>query len=222
MDLSDGTHPSVLTHAMSAPGSWVGDFSGTLPPGQYAVSFFGRSEGNGSPFDGSYSHSLSLDIGGTHFTQMPAPATACPTGGAEFSVDAAGPGPFSYQWQVESLPNIWRDITQAGTTLSCGGSARSSDPTAREALLAISPCPEVTVYRVRCLVTSPCGSRASDPATYSVCGGDFNCDGQPDFFDYLDFAAAFDAEDPSADYNADGTIDFFDYLDFAQALDAGC
>ncbi|MDX2146269.1 MAG: hypothetical protein SFZ23_02005 [Planctomycetota bacterium] len=47
------------------------------------------------------------------------------------------------------------------------------------------------------------------------CDADFNNDGQVDFFDFLDFAAAFGAEDPSADWNSDGQVDFFDYLDFA-------
>jgi hypothetical protein len=49
---------------------------------------------------------------------------------------------------------------------------------------------------------------------------DFNNDGTIDFFDYLDFVAAFDAESPSADVNNDGTIDFFDYLDYVAAFDA--
>jgi len=54
------------------------------------------------------------------------------------------------------------------------------------------------------------------------CDADFNGDNQVDFFDYLDFAAAFDAEDPAADFNGDDQIDFFDYLDFVQAFDEGC
>ncbi|MDX2147457.1 MAG: hypothetical protein SFZ23_08025 [Planctomycetota bacterium] len=56
----------------------------------------------------------------------------------------------------------------------------------------------------------------------SVCVADFNRDGQSDFFDYLDFAAAFAADDPAADINLDGQVDFFDYLDFASAFDQGC
>ncbi|MDX2146427.1 MAG: M1 family aminopeptidase [Planctomycetota bacterium] len=56
----------------------------------------------------------------------------------------------------------------------------------------------------------------------AACAADFNGDGQPDFFDYLDFASAFAAEDPSADFNDDGQVDFFDYLDFSQAFAAGC
>jgi hypothetical protein len=54
------------------------------------------------------------------------------------------------------------------------------------------------------------------------CEADFNGDNQVDFFDYLDFVAAFDAEDAAADFNGDNQVDFFDYLDFAAAFDEGC
>ncbi|MDX2147517.1 MAG: DNRLRE domain-containing protein [Planctomycetota bacterium] len=54
------------------------------------------------------------------------------------------------------------------------------------------------------------------------CPADFNGDGQPDFFDYLDFVGAFNAEDASADLNGDMQVDFFDYLEFAARFDAGC
>jgi hypothetical protein len=59
-------------------------------------------------------------------------------------------------------------------------------------------------------------------APVTGCRADFNGDNQVDFFDYLDFAAAFDAEDESADFNGDNQVDFFDYLDFAAAFDAQC
>jgi hypothetical protein len=51
---------------------------------------------------------------------------------------------------------------------------------------------------------------------------DFNADLEVDFFDYLDFVAAFDADQVSADFNSDTAIDFFDYLDFVAAFDTGC
>jgi DNA-binding beta-propeller fold protein YncE len=54
------------------------------------------------------------------------------------------------------------------------------------------------------------------------CSADFNGDQQVDFFDYLDFAQAFAADEPSADFNGDHQVDFFDYLDFADAFSAGC
>ncbi|MBU6412059.1 MAG: hypothetical protein KGS45_01175 [Planctomycetes bacterium] len=56
----------------------------------------------------------------------------------------------------------------------------------------------------------------------TACGpADFNGDEALDFFDYLDFVAAFSANDPVADFNLDGTIDFFDYLDFVAAFSSG-
>ncbi|MDX2146808.1 MAG: GC-type dockerin domain-anchored protein [Planctomycetota bacterium] len=54
------------------------------------------------------------------------------------------------------------------------------------------------------------------------CAADFNRDGQADLFDYLDFVAAFAAEEPRADFNASGQVDLFDYLDFAAAFASGC
>jgi hypothetical protein len=43
-----------------------------------------------------------------------------------------------------------------------------------------------------------------------------------DFFDYLDFVAAFSTNNPAADFNGDTSIDFFDYLDFVAAFSVGC
>ncbi len=56
----------------------------------------------------------------------------------------------------------------------------------------------------------------------SSCSADFNGDDILDFFDYLDFVAAFAAQEPVADFNNDIVIDFFDYLDFVQAFSTGC
>lgn len=56
----------------------------------------------------------------------------------------------------------------------------------------------------------------------SACPADFNGDDEVDFFDYLDFVAAFASSDPSADFNRDSFIDFFDYLDFVAAFSSEC
>jgi hypothetical protein len=53
-----------------------------------------------------------------------------------------------------------------------------------------------------------------------ACNADYNNDSSVDFFDYLDFVADFDSENPNADFNGDATVDFFDYLDFVAAFDA--
>ena len=54
------------------------------------------------------------------------------------------------------------------------------------------------------------------------CGADFNDDAVVDFFDYLDFVAAFSTSDATSDFNADGVVDLFDYLDFVAAFSQGC
>lgn len=56
----------------------------------------------------------------------------------------------------------------------------------------------------------------------SSCLADFNNDTIVDFFDYLDFVAAFSESLPVADFNDDAVVDFFDYLDFVQAFSLGC
>lgn len=62
----------------------------------------------------------------------------------------------------------------------------------------------------------------ADVETAPSCPADFNADTVVDFFDYLDFVAAFSSNDPTADFNADTVIDFFDYLDFVAAFSTGC
>ncbi len=59
-------------------------------------------------------------------------------------------------------------------------------------------------------------------AQFTFCAADFNADGSIDFFDYLDFVAAFSDNAAGADLNRDGVVDFFDYLDFVAAFSLGC
>ena len=54
------------------------------------------------------------------------------------------------------------------------------------------------------------------------CPVDFDGNGFVDFFDYLDYLAAFENADPRADLNGDEFIDFFDYLDFVNVFEVGC
>lgn len=54
------------------------------------------------------------------------------------------------------------------------------------------------------------------------CPADFNNDQVVDFFDYLDFVAAFSAGSQNADFNSDQVVDFFDYLDFVAAFSTPC
>ncbi|MDX2148162.1 MAG: hypothetical protein SFZ23_11640 [Planctomycetota bacterium] len=55
-----------------------------------------------------------------------------------------------------------------------------------------------------------------------ACVADFDTSGTVDLFDYLDFAAAFAAEESSADIDQNGQVDLFDYLEFAASFGSGC
>ncbi len=61
-----------------------------------------------------------------------------------------------------------------------------------------------------------------DAAIPAPCFADFNDDGLLDFFDYLDFVAAFASGAIAADFNSDQIVDFFDYLDFVLEFAGGC
>jgi glucose/arabinose dehydrogenase/PKD repeat protein len=138
---------------------------------------------------------------------QPQPSEVTEPSPAVFSVSARGAG-VSYRWRKNGV-----DLSSGGNIFGATSPTLTIDPT--------TPADE-GAYDV--VITGICGTLTSNPAPLSVlsCPADFNHDGQVDFFDYLDFASAFDAEDPIADFNEDGQVDFFDYLDFAQAFDAGC
>jgi hypothetical protein len=61
-----------------------------------------------------------------------------------------------------------------------------------------------------------------DIAIDPLCAADFNRDRTVDFFDYLDFVAAFAANSAAADFDFSGTLDLFDYLDFVGHFAQGC
>jgi hypothetical protein len=118
-----------------------------------------------------------------------------------FGVLAGGSPTLSYQWRVGG-----NDIAGATSSSYSIASAQFTDE-----------------GEYTCVVTNLCTSVESEPAALDVyCLADFNRDDTVDFFDYLDYVAAFDADDPAADINGDSTVDFFDYLDFAAAFDGGC
>ncbi len=96
-----------------------------------------------------------------------------------------------------------------GTTTDLDGLLRRfDDPIAPNVGAGTSPLVDMGAYELQ----SP----------LPPCPSDFNRDNVVDFFDYLDFVAAFSTGLPAADFNADSVIDFFDYLDFVAAFSAGC
>jgi hypothetical protein len=81
-----------------------------------------------------------------------------------FSVEATGTGPLHYQWQIQPDGGRWSDLTTTAVTMPCGGTAMASTPQASQTTVSVDPCQGVRSYRVRCLVTGPCGTVVSEAA----------------------------------------------------------
>ena len=54
------------------------------------------------------------------------------------------------------------------------------------------------------------------------CAADFNCDGQTNVLDFVDFQVAFVAADPAADCDANGEFNVLDFVCFQTVFSAGC
>ncbi len=174
-----------------------------------------------------YVYGLSREIS---YVGQPAPLTICPTNAANFSVTVTGTSP-TFRWQREISPGTgtFVNLTNGSTASWDGESGAATVFGATTNTFIIAPdvangrvLSQAHAIQYRCLVTNTCGSVASSAALLIVCPADFNCDGEVNFFDYLDFVDAFSSQLPISDFNHDGGIDFFDYLDFVDAFSIGC
>ena len=157
----------------------------------------------------------------------PEDITSCPAGPASFSVTPTGNGPFTYQWQwqpADGAPFV--DVVDGMNTDPDGGPIYFTASGARTRTVTVENTggsgTALSHWDKRCIVTNACGGVASREARLTICAADFNCDSSVDFFDYLDFVAAFADGLVAADFNHDSIVDFFDYLDFVNAFSAGC
>src|SRR5207244_159285 len=98
-------------------------------------------------------------------------------GSATFSVAPLGTGPFTYQWQVQTLPEFWANLSAAPITLPCGAAASAATPTANQTSITITPCAGASTFTLRCVINNPCGDIASTPVTITINTADFNGDG---------------------------------------------
>jgi hypothetical protein len=152
------------------------------------------------------SNSATLMVSDDVSITQPADVSACNGGSASFTVTATGTTPITFQWRFNSV------------NISDGGSYSGTNTDT----LTVSPVNTGVVGVYDCIVTNICNTVTSATANLISCAADFNCDGGVDFFDYLDFVAAFSSSNPTADFNGDGGIDFFDYLDFVAAFSSPC
>lgn len=133
------------------------------------------------------------------------------------------PGTYWLDWQYDcvdpSKPALTPPVTIAGSVVTTNANARQFAPstlvsTGTWTLISDAGKPESSADQPLDFPFLIAGSNG--------CPADFNADTVTDFFDYLDFVAAFAANEPAADFNVDSVVDFFDYLDFVAAFAAGC
>ncbi|MFO0837161.1 MAG: hypothetical protein U1D55_01435 [Phycisphaerae bacterium] len=134
-------------------------------------------------------------------------ATICRSGAAAFSIVATGAGPFTYQWQIQTAPGVWATLGNDPMPLPCGGGAFAfaTPINSPDVQIGVHPCAGVNAYQIRCLVTSACGSVASNAATLTICdhSGDLNCDGAVNEAD-LGILLANWQSGPGGDIDGDG------------------
>jgi hypothetical protein len=161
-------------------------------------------------------------------TTQPSPQSACPSGTAAFSVVAGGTGPFAYQWQIQTAPNIWAALGIDPLPLPCGGSAHATPPDAAATQIGITPCSGITAYQVRCIVSNACGSITSNEATYSICYANCDCSTVSPILNVNDFQCflnKYAAGDPYAncdDSTVPPILNVNDFQCFLNKYAAGC
>ena len=163
----------------------------------------------------------------------PMPVTTCasPPTNPTFSCTPAGTGPFTYQWQIQTAPGVWRTLTNdPATFFPCPGGgtgvATISTLNAASVNIRVTGCPgpagAPTHWPIRCIVSNPCGPITSGEAIYTICPADFDCSGASTVGDIFSFLSAWFASDPRADINGTGGISVQDIFDFLGAWFNGC
>jgi hypothetical protein len=211
IQLSPGQNVTFVQHGdqLGAP-PWSQTFTGSLSAGTYQVEIFGRSEGTTSPFAGSFDCTINLTIGPDLPVASVSPASICLDDTATFSVATSGAGPFTYQWQA------WDPLFAGGRWMDL---ANGSFSIAGEIVATVSgaTAPDLDwltlaggQHRLRCIVTSPCGTTTSNEALLDVKRPDINEDGnanQDDVDLLITIIAGGTNPGIDPDINADGSVD---------------
>jgi len=153
--------------------------------------------------------------------------SVCFGGVASFVAVATGTAPVNYRWQIQSDVDVWSDLTLDGVVLGCGGVAFADTPDALTTNVAVVPCPGMSEYPIRCVVSNSCGTSNGTAGSLFVFAGqpgDMNNDGWVDgldiqpFVDFLQTGTAAGAGICAADVNVDGIADAGDVLPLVDLL----
>jgi hypothetical protein len=136
---------------------------------------------------------------------QPQGGTVCASIPTSLALVVQGAGPFTYQWRKD------------GATID-----PIANPSAATDTLTLGNVSPDDIAAYDCIVSNACGSVTSNPATLTICIGDFNCDGGIDGSDIEMFFAEWSVGDVSADVNYDGGIDGADVEVFFERWVSGC
>ena len=153
--------------------------------------------------------------------------------GAQCTIRLRGPGVPHYQWQRETAPDTWADLTDGATP---AGSIVSG---ANQPTLGLTPVTPSDYGRYRCFITTPCGNVTSQPtplhlecnsrADIGAAGSTPGCDTILGNNDFIVFITYFFEHNPIADFGrqggvapGDGVFDNNDFIVFIDEFFAGC
>lgn len=149
----------------------------------------------------------------------------CPFAPAAFTVTPSMAGSYTYQWQFRGgAVTDWTNLTNGSN--SVGGQFILNASGARTRILIVdhdpARWPTGTAGQFRCLVSQDCGSVYSVPATLTICGADYDCDGFVTGDDFDAYHEAFAAGIPDTDFDGDGFVTGDDFDAYVLAFEAGC
>jgi hypothetical protein len=94
--------------------------------------------------------------------------------------------------------------------------------------IGITPCPGVSAYQIRCMVSNACGSTPSPEATYAVCYANCDCSTTPPVLninDFICFQQRFASGNLAANCDASTIppiLNVNDFVCFQSLFVAGC
>ena len=155
----------------------------------------------------------------------PPDTVTCSGGTATLTVVTTGGAP-SYQWR-RLVEDVWVPITNGPTGT---GSTISGASTPTLSIATFSDADEGEYSCIMFDTAAPLGVESA-AAYVRACLSNYNCDGEVDILDFLDFIEDFSACENTPtpcgalgnpDVNGDEFIDILDFLDFLDRFSGGC
>jgi len=208
------TEPLLLRHLERPSGSdtqtiWV-DARATLQPGDSLVlTHLGTAPDIRNWIFMSDALSITLESSGPAMVEPPARTVMGPHGDVEISIGGRGAG--VCRWYRDEVALSGGD--QVGGSVITGVASRT---------LLIRNVGVADQGRYHCVVSGPCGTRASTASQLVVCAADVSRDGVLDLLDFFDFLNCMEDGFLCADVDGDAQVTLEDFFVFFSAWDQGC